>query len=185
MAEIDEIKVLYEELQGYLSQTPMPVHPRDSFPPQSQTCWENINHIIDELEKLTGDSMARFKIVPTSSGGFEFISLADYRGKLNGLINRLYAKYFSHEEKPFSGGPSTVISQSQSQNQSIQMLLEIRTIIDKNIDAHKEGTPQKGFMEKLRKGLSSVKSVAELLALIWALAKEFKLGIDEISKLLT
>ena len=100
----------------------------------------------------------------------------------------LHAKYFSDESAPFSGSPTTVISQSQQQDQSqnvyIQFVLDLQSCIDKNIDQYDEGTKEKSFLENLKSKLSTVNNITQLFSLILEIAKNFGLNPEEISKLL-
>ena len=102
---------------------------------------------------------------------------------MNGFINTLHALYFSEEPQPVGGSPTTVISQTQYQVQSIQMLLEFQSKIDKALQAVEEGSPQKKFLEKVKGSLSTIKNVTELFSLVLRLAKDFGLGLDDLASI--
>jgi hypothetical protein len=106
-----------------------------------------------------------------------------YRQKLGGLISHLHGKYFADERAPFSGGPSTIITQSQQQSQFIQMVLDMQSKIDEQMPHFSEGSKEKGFLQKLKSSLSSISDVTQLLNQLFKLAKEFGLNIDSVSKI--
>jgi len=179
------IKQIYQELQGYLSQTQTP---KDSHEfTRDKSVWEQYNGSIDILNKNTDDDFDRFKINPED---YEYptIRISSFRLKLGGLIMNLHAKYFSDEPAPFSSSPTTVFTQSQQQEQSqnvyIKFILELQSNIDKNIDQYDEGTNEKSFLEKLKSQLSTVSNFTQLLSLILKIAENLGLNPEEISKLL-
>jgi hypothetical protein len=184
-----EIRPFYSELQGYLSQTPEPESRADNI--ENSNIWENFNEIVNSLELITKDDLKRFKIVPSQSAAYEssyqYISVSLYRHKLGGLISYLHGKYFSFERAPFSGGPSTVVTQSQTQEQAqsayIQILLDLQSNIDEKIREHSEDTKEGGFLRKLKGSLSTAKNISEILTLVFNLAKEFGIDTNTLSTL--
>lgn len=179
------IKQIYQELQGYLSQT---LKPKDSYEITSdKSVWEQYNGSIDILNKNTDDDFGRFKILPEDCN-YPSISISSFRQKLGGLIMHLHAKYFFDEPAPLSGSPTTVITQNQQQDQSqnvyIQFLLDIQSGIDKNIDKYDEGTKEKSFLKNLKSQLSTVTNITQLFSLILKIAKNIGLNPEEILKLL-
>lgn len=178
--EIDKqkIRAIYSEIQGYLSQTPIPEHPSDIF--ANNSSWERYNQSVRELSKITGEDYSRFEIKPEYSDNYQIVHIESYRQSLGGLINTLHSIYFSDEPSPFSGSPIAVFSQSQYQVQSVQMLLDIQSRIDSGLQKFKDDTPKKGFLEKLKSKLSNVKNINDLLGLILKLAKQFNLNLNEL-----
>ena len=170
-------------MQGYISQTPLPKDPLDCI--SDENVWNQYNDTIDNLNHITGENFDRFKIFPNDDE-FPVINLTAYRQKIGGIISQLHAKYFFDEPAPFSGTPKTVITQSQQQSQNIhvQVLLDIQSRIDKNLDQYNEGTKEKGFLQSLKDKLSTVTSITQLFALILKIANEFGLNPKEILKLL-
>ncbi len=142
MAEKEEIRPLYSELQGYLSQAPKA---EKYYEIHDSNLWQQVNNAIDELSDVSGEDNRRFKMVPEiyPESRDEHLHHDTYRGNLGGLISRLHGKYFSDEQPPFSGMPSTVIHQTQEQSQSLQveMLLEINTQICEKLPQFEQGTP--------------------------------------------
>jgi len=185
--EKGKLKPLYSELQGYLSQAPALSDERNSYI-YDESVWNQYNECINLLNQTSGKDYTRFCITPKSShGGSTFVLLTVYRQKLGGLITRLHAEYFVDELAPFSGSPSTIISQNQQQTQSfhVQMLLDIQSKIDEKIPNCVEGSKEKSFLQKFKKSLGSVSNAVQLLNLFIKLAKEFGLNIDNILQILS
>ena len=180
----EELMPLYSELQGYLLQVPAAETTHDTI--FDNSVWEQYNECVSLLTKISGKDYSRFLIKPTCSEDTgSFIGLVTYRQKLGGLISRLHGEYFGDEPAPFSGGPDTIITQSQQQNQSVnvQMLLEIQSKIDEKIANYDEGSKEKSFLQKLKGSLSSISNITQLIRLLFAAAKECGLTTDDVSKL--
>ena len=180
MADKEAIRPIYSELQGYLAQAP------DEGSTREMSVWEDYNETIKELITLTGNNYNKYNLTPTRGGGSSQYLMYDvYRGKLGGLIARLYGEYFSDEVAPFASMPSMVVTQHQNQNQSvhIEFLLEVNNLINDKINKVKEGTPEKKFLEKIRGSLSTVKNISQLISLIMTTAKAAGIPIDELASL--
>jgi len=177
----EKIRPTYNELQGYLSQAPN----KDVWDDGGVAMQNQLNITVDQLSEMTGDDYSRFKV--RVSGERTVLDINSYRTNLGGLISRIHGLYFSDEAPPFSGGPSTVITQNQHQSQSmnVQVLLEVQSKIDLQLPNHKEGTPERNFLERVKAGLGSVKSVTELISLILKTGKEVGLSVDKILSLFT
>lgn len=173
-----QIKAIYYELQGYLSQTPKPKQSSDIF--ASDDPWCQYNQVVDELAKISGEDYERFIIKPQTEGGYNIVHLTTYRQILGGLINRLHGVYFSNENMPFSGSPQTVIAQTQNQTQSIQMILDVQSKIDEEITKFKDDPKKVGFLKKVKSNLSLVKDVNDLLKLMLKTAKESGVNISDL-----
>lgn len=177
----EQVRPLYSELQGYLSQAPGEASRQTEFYEESN--WGAFHSTISELNTLTGKNYDKFKVTPLhAGGGSQFVRVTEYRTKLSGLISRLHGEYFSDEREPFSGMPSTIITQTQNQSQNIQILLEIQSVIDKNLTTVEDPT-EKSFLQKIKDSLSSVKNITELLNLILATGSSMGLTVEQISKL--
>jgi len=179
----EKIRPIYSELQGYLSQTPAVKDSSDWT--SDSSFWNQYNNAIQELNDVSGKKYDRFKIQPEEcdwSARVLIIRISSYRNKLGGLISRLHAEYFSDEPTPFSGMPTTIISQTQQQNQSfqIQMLLEIQSRIDEKIPQFDEDSKEKKFLEKIKESLVSVGNVSQLIALLLRVGKDIGLTVDQI-----
>lgn len=179
----DKVKPIYSELQGYLSQAPAGdkvAYLRDP------SLWQQYNGTIDELNTVSGNDYNKFKITNIlNDGGEPYILNSDYRSKLNGLIMRLYGEFFETETSPFSGSPSTVVTQHQSQTQTTQiaMIMDFQSVIDKKLYGSDLEEKEKTFLEKIKASLPSVKTFAELMNLVITIAKSLNISIDQIAKI--
>lgn len=184
MTKKEDIRPIYEELQGYLSQAPEEAKIRLI---DDKNLWEQTNQTIDELSRISGEDYNRFKMTPRRIGSSVrlTVDVGTYRTKLSGLISRLHAEYFSDEPAPFSEMPSTFISQVQQQSQSfqVQLLLEIQSKIDEKLHELEPEDKKRGFLEKVKGALTSVHNTSELVTLLLAMAQEFGLTIKELWEL--
>lgn len=176
--EKDKIRPDYSELQGYLSQTP-PVSLNDSI--WEESVWTQYNETIKTLSNVAGEDLSRFCVKAKIYDHREpFVKVIEYRHKLGGLIAYLHGKYFSDEPAPFSGMPTTVISQSQQQNQSVQILLEVQSKIDEKIKQFKEGSNEKTFLQRLKGTLSSISNISQLFNTIFTLANQNGISLEPL-----
>lgn len=184
MSEKEKIRPVYSELQGYLSQASKEKTTYDVT--YDSSIWNQFNAAIGELNNISGNNYDRFMIHPKVGGAGEpFVQISTYRSKLGGLISRLHGEFFSDETAPFSGMPTTIISQSQQQTQSfqIQMLLEIQSTIDQKMSQFEQGSKEKRFLEKVKTSLASIRNITQLVALLLKVAHEVGLTIEQISKI--
>ena len=183
MAKQEDIRPIYHELQGYVSKAPSS---DTTGYIQDPELWESANKAIEELNKITGEDYNRFKMVPEKKGGVRcLLEKNTYRGKLAGLIARLHGKYFASEAAPFSGMPSTVISQTQVQSQSqTQMVLDLQSKIVEQLRNLEPGDKKHTFLEKVKGALASVKDYAGVLALYVTTAQECGLTLKELLDLI-
>jgi hypothetical protein len=176
----EKIRPIYSELQGYLSQAPS----GKTSSIHHEECWNLYNQTLDELQKATNRDYKKFHISPVKGmGEIDFIDVGVYRQKLGGLISRLHGEYFSDEIPPFSGMPSTVITQNQQQVQSVQMFLDIQSKIIESSRQFDEGSKERKFIDKLKGSLSTVSNVTDMIKLCMKLAEEFGIGIAALLKI--
>jgi hypothetical protein len=184
----EEMKLLYRELQGYLAQAPELGDPLGAVSLE-ESVWNHYNEAVNLLNAISGKDYSRFLIRPETDINKQFRSarLSTYRQRLGGLISRLRAEYFADEPNPLEVAPQTMISQTQQLTQSvhIQMLLDIQSKIDSKISSYKEGSREKGFLQKLKGSLSSLRDVTQLLTQIVMIANEFGLNVNDILNLFT
>jgi hypothetical protein len=181
MATKEVIRPFYSEFQGLLSQSPDVNGSVKSL--YDENLWEHYNQTITELNKITGKNYDRFKLQPKRGQSHFYLDIATYRGMIGGLISRLHGEYFSDEQVPFSGMPTTIINQSQTQNQSIQMLLEINDLLHEKLNKADPGSKEKTFLEKIKGSLSGIKSVSEFVLLLITTAKSMGITIDQLASL--
>lgn len=182
----NKIRPIYSELQGYLSQAPS----GDKGLIFEESIWNQHNQTIDELNAVSGKNYDRYKVEVKNINWNRtpkcVIDSQSYRIKLGGLISRLHGEYFSDEQPPFSGMPTTVINttQSQNQSQSISMLLEIQERVISEIPNYKPETGERKFLEKVKSILPSIKTGTDILSSILKIGSEFGLHTSDIVKLL-
>jgi len=181
----EQVRPIYSELQGYLSQAPA----GDKGLIFEASIWEQHNQTIDELNTVTGKNNDRYKVEVRSIDWKRtmrrVIDSQSYRIKLGGFISRLHGEYFSDEPPPFSGMPSTMITQHQIQNQAtyVQILLDLQSKIDEKLQEYKEESKEKTFLEKIKNSLSRVGNIVELIGLILRTGKELGLTVEQILKM--
>lgn len=178
----NKVRPVYSELQGYLSQAP------SSGGFKIGNVRTLINKAICDLNIITSYDYNRYLIQIEECYGSpakEYLDTSVYKGKLGGLIARLHGEYFSDEQAPFSGMPSTVINatQTQTQNIDIQMLLNIQSKIDEKLNQFAEGSKEKTFLQRLKGSLSGIKDVTQLFISLIAIAKELGISVDELSNI--
>lgn len=180
------IRPIYSALQGYLSQAPDSQSGSYFF---ENEIWDLYNATIDELNTISGKDYTVYKINPKypEREGEGVVNVSDYRTKLGGLIARLHGEYFSNEQAPFGGMPSTVINQNQQQSVSlqIQMILEMRDKIDEKLEKVEKGSKESNFLKRIKDSLQTVSSSSQLLSLILKAGKEMGLSLEEIMKLMS
>jgi len=189
----EKIRPIYLRLQGYLSQTPKAEANFSSF--KEPEMWNQVNKAIEELNNILDKSYDDFKIesktrlsnkVPQS-----YVNVIMYRTKLGGLINQLHGEFFSNEQAPFSGVPSTVNIQNQQQTQQqsqevrVQMILEFQSEIDEKIQKLPPGSNERTFLEKIKKSLSKVSNYTQLVQLLLTTGEQMDLTIKQILNLLS
>lgn len=148
--------------------------------------WNQHNLTIDELNKITGEDYNRYKIealtFPWNGAMRQGMDVQTYRTKLGGLISRLHGAHFSDEAPPFSGMPSTVINQNQSQNQAVYILLEVQSKIDDALSKLPEGK-EKNFLQTVKSSLEGVSNVTGLIGLLLKTANDLGLTTTQIYNL--
>ena len=180
-AILEKVRPIYEELKGYLAQFPPA---EKAYYIYNSSYWTQIEGCIQQLNEITGKDYSKFKITVIASRGRdeEHIENSEYRSKVNGLIMNLKGTYFQHDN-PF--GSSPMVEVHQTQNVQVTMLLEVGTLIDKQLfgENAKNLTPQqKTFLEKVKATLPTIKTTAELLGLVIQTAKESGVDIHSLAK---
>lgn len=181
--EKEKIRPFYSEFQGYLSQAPTSSKSIKSI--YDEGIWNQYNDALKLLCDKTVRDYTRFRIDPKRStvSSDSYVHIDTYRQKLGGLISHLHGEYFSDETPPFSGMPSTVINQTQQQNMSVQLVLDVQTKIDELLPNLEAGTKKQKFLEKFKGILSSVSNVNDLISKCMKLANEFGLNVQDMASL--
>lgn len=181
----EQIRPIYSQLQGYLEQAPQ--RDKSANWTKNLNMSGQVNNAIDELNTISSKSYDGFKIQPKRMGnGAPIMEFDTYRTNLGGLIARLHAEYFSDEDPPFRGMPTTVITQSQSQDQSqsVSFILDLHERVISELPQHKEGSKEKGFLEKLKSALPSIKTGTDILAKALEIGSNSGLSVEAIRKTL-
>lgn len=178
----NKVKPIYSELQGYLSQAPLADKAHYLY---DSPLWEQLHRCIDELNSITSKDYSKFKVNVIQDDSGPHIITHEYRSNLNGLIMRLHAEYFSEEPSPFGGSPKMIVSQTQQQSQTAQimMIMNFQSLIDKKLYSSKLNDKEKTFLERIKAKLPLVSSVAELISSILSIAKDLNLDINQVSKI--
>lgn len=185
----EEVRSLYAELQGYLSQVPVGVS--ETSWTQDRSLWTQLNHVVEQLNQLTGKDYSRFKITPVhrrvtqNSSPYETVRYSTYKASLGALIAKIHVEYFRDEEEPpFRTMPNTVINQTQTQTQSLNVILEIQEKLITEIPKHKEGSKERTFLEKVKTALPSIKTGTDILSSVLKIGAEVGLDASKIHSLL-
>ncbi len=145
---------------------------------------------LDELKEITGNSYDDFKLEykyhsNSYSNSPFYVSSESFKMKLSGVISKIYGEYFYTESNPLDGSPTTLITNSQNQSQTLQLeiVLEISALIGKKIDTLEEGSKEKKFFEQIKSGLTTSKGVVGLIKDILLTGQNLGISIGEILKL--
>ncbi len=181
--DVERIRPIYFELQGYVSQIPSPKHSGETI---KKSHIQHYHDTIEELSKILEKSLDRYIVmtdfVSHSDRPSAFVNLADYRQKITGLIRRLHGEYFPGEPAPFGGQPGVVVQQSQHQNQSAvqQIKLELDGLVDKKLSEFSGDDKKSGFFKALKGILNTAKDSAVFLKQLFELARQFGISIDDL-----
>lgn len=178
----NKIRPIYNQLQGLLGQVP-PVKDKEYLYENDKVLWERFNESIDELNSLKVNDYLKFKIEPKIDNGHISMSSTSFRTSAGSLISRLHGDFFADEPAPFSGSPSTVISQTQFQTQHIALLLEMNSFVEKKLSDENLEQIEKNFLQKIKEVLPTVKTSIELMNLIFTTAHTCELNLDSLQKI--
>jgi len=186
MSNRDQIKPIYQELQGYLQSIPTISDPFANT--NDHGMWKRYNQSIEELNKIVvsdGKDYSKFLIEPiVNANGGSFIRLLNLKNSIGGLVDRIHGDYFTDESRPFTNSPSTVISQTQTQSVDITYVLNLQEQIIGNLQNPNLEPKEKQFLEKVKSVLGTTKNTLELFAVILKIANDFGLGPEKIKTLL-
>ncbi len=176
--EKEKIRPLYAELQGCLTQAP---DKTDWFGDKS--IWEHYNGTVNLLNEVTGKNYSRYCISPEP--GKTAIRGSAYRQKIGALIAHLHGEYFSDEPAPFSGMPSTIITQTQQQSQSvlIQMIFDFQDKIEQSMGKYTDGSKEKTFLQKLKGSIRNITDFTQMVLAVSQLAKDCGISVEDLGKI--
>lgn len=174
------IRPIYSELKGILSQAP---NVDKYLYSQEKALWERFNSLLNKLSVLTKDeSYKEFILEPNMVNRFPNLSAAVYRGKVSGLISRLYGTFFTQELEPFSGSPSTVVTQTSNQTVTTQLYVQLGIDLKSALDKT-ENINEKSFIGVLTEKIGEVKNYIDFLLLVIGTAAQFGITLDRIGTL--
>ena len=178
----EEVRPIYEALKGLLSSAPLPEKAGYLF---EESTWNQYHKYVDRLNDITKENFNDYKlqILPDQDWGPK-ISVQEYRSQLNSLIMYLYGKFFHTDPQPFSGQPDVVVNNTQNQSQTTQIIMisQIQDLIDKRLYGEKLEEKEKSFLEKVKENLPSIKTSAELIQMIIAIAKSSGMDLSQVAK---
>lgn len=179
------IRTIYAELKGILGQAP-PLAENVVY--DKPAIWDHYNALVEKLSNETQNTdYQRFKITPVPWGGLgeRAIYVEEYRSKLGGLIASLHSEYFHTESEPFSGTPSTVIqqNQSQSQQQTQTFVVDLAFRIAEAKSEHVEGTPERDFLDGLGEAIRSAKDFSDIMRTALDLASKTGVALSFVKSL--
>lgn len=182
--KIQIVKDVYAWMKGALSQAPNSGGAQSIY---DASTWVDFNAEVDSLNTIEEGDFTKYKIIPERNENGTWVSINTYRRKLSSLIGVLHSRYFQSEPEPFSGRPTTIISQNQTQQQTqiVTIVLEIQDIINKKLYEGKGELKEeeKSYLETVKASLSGIKNISELVNLILSTAESLGLTTEQISKL--
>lgn len=182
----EQVLPIYNELQGYLSQAPE--KPGIIF---EEEIWNQLNETVDELNVVTEKNYNKFKAeVKTTNWNGQMrqtVDVQSFRIKLSGLISRLYGEYFSENQPPFSGAPSTIIhanqTQVQKQEQQQSVVVDLAMLVAERKSEYKPNSSERSFLDKLGETLKTVNNVKDIIFEIAKIAAATGVSLEFIKKI--
>ncbi len=155
--------------------------------------WDGFNSILDELAKLSGDiHYLTLKAIPTHLNNRSSMQASNFSIKVYQAVSYLYNTQdnyldeFAPPQTPKSSVNGQSITQNAIQDQKNTQKLNVEVNVEFNmalsyltealIEArpqYKEGSKERGFLEKLKSGIVMAKSTADLIKMIASAAAEF------------
>lgn len=170
--------------------------------------WEHFNSLIEQAAQLTSDQHFLTSKIQASSGhrGQPFVRVNDYASKVFAATSYLYDQYhedyFDDDVRPptlggkisGSSSPAHVINNTQhqesSQSQNTEINIEFNQtfqyVTEQLIHAEEkfeDGSPEKGFIQKMKSVLSTARSTADIIKLIAVTAAETGLAAEALKKI--
>lgn len=176
--EKNSIWIVYREILGYINQLPTTEN-SDSGIYEKQV-WETYNDAVQEIVSLTDNTaLDRFKINEGKGQMGPYVSAMALRTKISGLVSRLHAQYFNHEEWPFSRNNGMTINQNQNINLAIELQDKIASAMSKAANE-----PERKFLEEIDQKLRNINSVVQAFNIILSTAEKVGLTISSVLHLI-
>ena len=161
--------------------------------------WESFNNTLSTLFNMTQDShYESLKVHPTDHV-LEHVSPSSFASSVYQATSYLFEtqktsnlsdEYPPEKPKAIGGGitQTTISQQENSQNTSIniefnQTLTYITEVLVEAKSEYPEGTKERAFIDKVKSGLSTAKSTAEIIKLILGTGSELGIALDVLVKL--
>jgi len=171
-----EIVSIYEELRGILTSIG---DEKSWFDDDGFT--GHANHIIERVGLLCPEiSDIGLYLIQTKyqRDRGEIVESIPAKAKLNSLIGRLKGLY-DIDARAVNSGHIFI----QNQQMNIELLLDVRGQIEKNLENYKPEQPERQFLEKLKEKLSTARSAMDVIRLIISTAKEFGISLVALMKI--
>jgi hypothetical protein len=170
----------YSELKGYLLEAP--TDRNISNDGSARMIQKQVSECINEINTITEKDYNRFKVITVPGGSGVYIDGSGFRLNISSLINRLHGEYFAEEKNPLDGTPSTIINTHQIQSSHIELLVNLNNTLDRQIE-ESQNLEHKTFLEKLKKGISSLSNIQDIFKTTFKIAKDSGISIEEIQNI--
>lgn len=195
---MNEIKKIYLQLKALNESLVHNTNNKSSLITDSGI-WENFNNTLSSLVGITQDQhYESLKVHPTDHV-LEHVSAPSFASNVYQATSYLFEtqktsklsdEYPPERPKPTNGGitQTTISSQENSQNTNIniefnQTLTYVTEMLVEAKSDYPEGTKERTFIDKVKAGLTTTKSTAEIIKLILATASELGIAVDALTKL--
>lgn len=171
--------------------------------------WDLFNASLQTLTQLTNDSyFTSLKISPVTHGATPLVRVSDYSSKVYQAVSYLYeteqdtglSDVYPPQKPKVGDGNSisqtSVLSQGQDSNQSQVTEVQVSVNIEFNqtltymtesiVEArsrYKEGTKERTFLDKLKDGISTAKTTADLIKMIMTAAVQFGITTEVLGEI--
>lgn len=179
--KLNEVKGAYEELKGVLESI------------QDQSTWfdddgftDHTNSVINRISVICPeiDSIDSYKVSTSySEQRGMLVQAIPTKSRLKALLGRIKGTY-ELDEPSRETGNVFVQNQSQSQSQTLSIILDLQEKIIAEIPKHGEGTKERTFLEKVKENLPTIKDAGDILSTVLKIGSEVGLSADAIRKIL-
>lgn len=168
--------------------------------------WEHFNKLVDQAAQLTSDDHITTSKIQSSTDhkGRPFVRVGEYATKVYAATRYIYdqyhEQYFDDDIQPptlkgtSSYSPANVIHNTQNQEAHQSQKTEVNIEFNQTFqyvteqliraeDKFKDGTPEKGFINKLKSVVSTARSTADIIKLIAATAAETGLAAEALKRI--
>jgi hypothetical protein len=174
-----EIAGIYEELKGVLAsiQDASSWFDDEGFTAQVNGIIARVPGVCPEIQDI--DSyVLRAGHIPNLGA---IVNTPQAKSKLSALVGRIKGTYSLDVSNSNSGH---TFVQNQTQSQSLSVVLDLQERILTELPKHAEGTKERGFLEKLKSALPTVKNMTDILSSALKIGTELGLDPATIHKLL-